>query len=72
VHVSYERPAICASEADVAAAAQLLDGATKVTTLGGAGCRDAHTELVATADALAAPVVHAMRGKEFIDIDPSQ
>jgi pyruvate dehydrogenase (quinone) len=69
VHVSYERSAICASETDVAAAAQLLNGARNVTILGGAGCRDAHAELVAVADALAAPVVHAMRGKEFIEYD---
>jgi pyruvate dehydrogenase (quinone) len=69
VRVSYERPAICASQPDVAAAARLLNAATKVTILGGAGCRDAHAELVATADALAAPVVHAMRGKEFIEYD---
>jgi pyruvate dehydrogenase (quinone) len=69
VQVSYERPAICASEHDVAAAARLLNDATKVTILGGAGCREAHAELVAAADALAAPVVHAMRGKEFIEYD---
>ena len=69
VHVDYERPAICASESDVASAARLLNGATKVTILAGAGCRDAHAEVVATADALAAPVVHAMRGKEFIEYD---
>ena len=69
VHVSYERPAICASQPDVAAAARILDEANKVTILGGAGCRDAHAELVATADALAAPVVHAMRGKEYIEYD---
>ena len=67
VHVDYERPAICASESDVASAARLLNGATKVTILAGAGCRDAHAEVVATADALAAPVVHAMRGKELIE-----
>jgi pyruvate dehydrogenase (quinone) len=53
----------------VAAAARLLNGARNVTILGGAGCRDAHAELVAVADALAAPVVHAMRGKEFIEYD---
>ena len=69
VHVSYERPAICASQPDVAAAARILNDAKKVTILGGAGCRDAHAELVATADTLAAPVVHAMRGKEYIEYD---
>jgi pyruvate dehydrogenase (quinone) len=69
VHVSYERPGTCASQSDVAAAARLLNDAKKVTILGGAGCRDAHAELLAIADALAAPVVHAMRGKEFIEYD---
>lgn len=69
MHVSYARPAICASETDVAAAARLLNDAVKVTILGGAGCRGAHSEVIATADALGAPVVHAMRGKEFIEYD---
>ena len=69
VHVSYERPCDLRIRDRVAAAARLLNGASKVTILGGAGCRDAHAELVAIADALAAPVVHAMRGKEFIEYD---
>jgi pyruvate dehydrogenase (quinone) len=69
VQVSYERPAICASQPDVVAAARILNEAKKVTILGGAGCRDAHAELVATAETLAAPVVHAMRGKEYIEYD---
>ena len=69
VLVSYERPGICASETDLQAAAGMLNAARKVTILGGAGCRDAHEELVAAADALAAPIVHAMRGKEYIEYD---
>jgi pyruvate dehydrogenase (quinone) len=69
VHVGYARPATAAAETDVAAAARLLNDAVKVTILGGAGCRDAHSELIAAADALGAPVVHAMRGKEFIEYD---
>jgi pyruvate dehydrogenase (quinone) len=69
VHVSYARPAVHPSDANVAAAADLLNAARNVTILGGAGCHDAHDALVATADALAAPVVHAMRGKEFIEYD---
>ncbi len=50
-------------------AAQLLNEARRVTILGGAGCRDAHAELMAAADLLAAPIVHAMRGKEYIEYD---
>jgi pyruvate dehydrogenase (quinone) len=69
VQVSYGQPEICASEADVSEGARLLNAATKVTILAGAGCRGAHAELIATADALAAPIVHAMRGKEFIEYD---
>ena len=50
-------------------AAHLLNRATKVTILAGAGCRDHPRRLIAMADRLAAPVVHAMRGKEFIEHD---
>ena len=41
----------------------------KVTILGGAGCEGAHAELIAVAERLKAPIVHAMRGKEFIEYD---
>jgi pyruvate dehydrogenase (quinone) len=46
-----------------------LNGAKRVTILGGAGCEGAHDELIAIAERLKAPVVHAMRGKEFIEYD---
>jgi pyruvate dehydrogenase (quinone) len=51
------------------AAADLLNGATKVTIFGGAGVEGAHDELVAIAEKLKAPVVHALRGKAFIEYD---
>ena len=35
----------------------------------GAGCAGAHDELVALAGALQAPVVHALRGKEYVEYD---
>jgi len=41
----------------------------KVTILAGAGCAGAHAELLAVADALAAPIVHALRGKEHVEYD---
>jgi pyruvate dehydrogenase (quinone) len=40
-----------------------------VTILAGAGCAGAHDQLIAIAAALKAPVVHAMRGKEFVEYD---
>jgi pyruvate dehydrogenase (quinone) len=60
---------VCPSIEELRQAADILNRAQKVTILGGAGCRDAHDELVALAARLKAPIVHAMRGKEFIEYD---
>jgi len=49
--------------------AALLDKGKKVTILAGAGCAGAHAELIATAGALQAPIVHALRGKEHVEYD---
>jgi pyruvate dehydrogenase (quinone) len=46
-----------------------LNQAQKVTILAGAGCAGAHDELVELAGKLQAPIVHALRGKEFIEYD---
>jgi pyruvate dehydrogenase (quinone) len=56
-------------EAALAAAAEVLNAAAAVTILAGAGCAGAHDQLVALASALRAPVVHAFRGKEFVEYD---
>ena len=53
----------------LAAAAEVLNEASRVTILAGAGCQGAHHELVAIAEVLQAPVVHALRGKEFVEYD---
>lgn len=53
----------------LAEAARLLNDADKVTILAGAGVAGAHSEVLALADALGAPIVHAMRGKEHIEYD---
>jgi pyruvate dehydrogenase (quinone) len=57
------------SEGELQKAAEILNSAKKITILGGAGCEGAHDELVAVAQPLKAPIVHAMRGKEFIEYD---
>lgn len=57
------------SDADLSGAAAVLNRAGKVTILGGAGCRGAHAEVIALASRLNAPIVHAMRGKEYLEYD---
>ena len=57
------------SAGELAKLAALLNQGRKVTILGGAGCAGAHAELIAVAEALKAPVVHALRGKEYIEYD---
>lgn len=49
--------------------AAILNQGRKVTILAGAGCAGAHAELVRAAGVLKAPIVHAMRGKEFVEYD---
>jgi pyruvate dehydrogenase (quinone) len=63
------KPLLCPSDEELAALAKLLNGAHRVTIFGGAGCAGAHAELVELARRLSAPVVHALRGKEFIEYD---
>jgi pyruvate dehydrogenase (quinone) len=62
-------PLVCPSDDEIAALAKLLDDAPRITILGGAGCAGAHTELIELARRLNAPIVHALRGKEFIEYD---
>jgi pyruvate dehydrogenase (quinone) len=46
-----------------------LARASRVTILAGAGCAGAHDQLIQLAAKLQAPIVHAMRGKEFVEYD---
>ncbi|MGO2749484.1 MAG: ubiquinone-dependent pyruvate dehydrogenase [Pseudoclavibacter sp.] len=57
------------ADAELAKAASILNSAKKVTILGGAGTQGSHAQLLAAAEALQAPIVHALRGKEFIEYD---
>ncbi|MFJ5036017.1 ubiquinone-dependent pyruvate dehydrogenase [Streptomyces sp. NPDC088560] len=50
-------------------AATLLNDARRVTILAGAGAAGAHDDLVRLAEILEAPVVHALRGKEYVEYD---
>jgi pyruvate dehydrogenase (quinone) len=69
LHFQEPTPAVCPSEGELNLLADLLNRSNKITILGGAGCAGAHAELIALAGKLQAPVVHALRGKEFIEYD---
>ena len=60
---------VCPDDESLTAAAEVLNGAKRVTILAGAGCRGAHGQLLEVAAALKAPVVHALRGKEYVEYD---
>ena len=69
LHFSEPKPSVVPSENELTTLAKLLNESEKITILGGAGCAGAHRELVELASRLQAPIVHAMRGKEFIEYD---
>ena len=62
-------PVVRPADADLDALAQLLDASKKVTLLCGRGCAHAHPELMQLAEALKAPIVHALGGKEGVEWD---
>jgi pyruvate dehydrogenase (quinone) len=69
--IAFDRPmpTVCPSEDEIKKVADTLNSASKVTILAGAGCEGAHSELIEIAGLLQSPIVHAMRGKEFIEYD---
>jgi pyruvate dehydrogenase (quinone) len=69
LHFLPPKPSICPSGEEIETLANLLNGSRNITILAGAGCAGAHTELIQLAAKLNAPIVHAMRGKEFIQYD---
>jgi pyruvate dehydrogenase (quinone) len=69
VPVRVARSVIRPDDGSLTAAATVLNDAGRVTILAGAGCAGAHDQLIALASTLKAPVVHAFRGKEFVEYD---
>jgi pyruvate dehydrogenase (quinone) len=69
LHFPEPKPSVCPSDEELTTLAKALNNSKKTTILGGAGCAGAHQELIELAGKLNAPIVHAMRGKEFIEHD---
>lgn len=55
--------------ADIDALTKLLNDGHRITLMCGAGSADAHDEIVTLAKRLQAPIVHSLRGKEYIEYD---
>src|SRR4051812_1571322 len=60
-------PVLRPSEVDIGHLAHFLNMASRVTLFCGAGCAGAHAEIIELARKLKAPIVHAFRGKEFVE-----
>ena len=69
LHFPPPKPTVCPAHDEIEALAKVLNDSEKITILAGAGCAGAHAELIALAGKLNAPIVHALRGKEFIEYD---
>ena len=69
LHFPPPKPTVCPSDDEIETLAKVLNKSEKITILAGAGCAGAHAELIALAGKLNAPIVHALRGKEFIEYD---
>jgi pyruvate dehydrogenase (quinone) len=67
-----QRPDISPAEADVAAAAQLIDRAASVVLFVGHGARSAKVKIMALARKINAPIVHTFRALDLYSFDESQ
>ena len=62
-------PVVLPAYQDLERLAKLLNDDSRVTILRGSGCKDAHVQLLALGERLQAPMVHTMRGKEYVEWD---
>jgi pyruvate dehydrogenase (quinone) len=67
--LSPAKPIVRPPESELDRLALLLNGARAATLLCGAGCAGAHDEIIALAQRLKAPIVHPLRGKEYVEYD---
>jgi pyruvate dehydrogenase (quinone) len=63
------KPVIYPADEELASLAEIINKGQRVTLMCGAGCAEAHDEVVALAAKLKAPIVHAFRGKEYMEYD---
>ena len=68
--IAVRAPVVTPFDTELAALAALLNSSARTTTLFcGRGCAGAHDQLMALAQMLKSPIVHAFGGKEFVEYD---
>lgn len=68
-HIRQPKPKIIPSETELKCIATQLNESARVTVLSGSGCAGAHAELLSLCEVLKSPIVHALRGKEYVEYD---
>lgn len=67
--VNVSDPLVRPSDGDLAEIAEILNKGEKIAVYGGSGCHGAHTEVLAVAEKLKAPIAHTSRAKDFLEHD---
>lgn len=63
------RPVVKPNDEELADFAELLNRSRRITFFCGAGCAEAHDEVVALAKKVKAPIAYSLRGKEYMEYD---
>ena len=67
--ITPRQPVVVPPDQDLDELAALLNAGRRTTLLCGRGCKGAHDGLLRLAEALKAPIVHALGGKEYVEYD---
>ena len=67
--VAPKPPIVRPSDEELDKLAALLNGGKRIAMMCGGGCGGAHAELIQLARALGAPMIHSLRGKEYVEYD---
>jgi pyruvate dehydrogenase (quinone) len=62
-------PIVLPPMAEIDRLAKMLDGESRITFLCGAGCAAARDQVLKLAETIKAPIVHTLRGKDYIEHD---
>jgi pyruvate dehydrogenase (quinone) len=65
--LALQQPIVVPSADELDKLARMLEKSDRITLLCGRGCEGAHDEVIALAERLRAPIVHALGGKEHIE-----
>jgi pyruvate dehydrogenase (quinone) len=61
--------AVTPAHADLARLADILNSGRRVSVLCGSGCQGAHDELLALGGRIKSPMIHSLKGKEYVEWD---